>query len=228
MNYCKKIIIPIIILIYCSFNVYAKGDKNVLLNLSGKWKFSIGDNNNWAQPDFIDTAWETIKVPSSWEDEGYYGYDGVGWYRTTFMLTKEMKNKELFIVFGYISEVDQVFINGNLVGFSGAFPPYFSSAHDAKRKYPIPEEFLNLNDKNIIAVRVYNHQMEGGIISGDVGIVSSNFTKPDIPVSGLWSFRTGDNTAWKDTGYQDKHWQKIIIPGNMLNQGFKDYPGTAW
>ncbi len=228
MIFNRKILFTTILLFFQTLNLIAKGDKIVLLNLSGKWKFSIGDNISWAQPEYIDTSWETIKVPSSWEDQGFYGYDGFGWYRTSFMVTKEMKNKDLYLIFGYISDADQVFLNGKLIGFSGSFPPDFSSAHDAKRTYPIPEEYLNLNEKNVISVRVYNHQMEGGIISGEVGIVSLNYSKPEISIAGLWHFKTGDNNAWKDTGYQDKHWQKIIVPGNWVNQGFKDYSGIAW
>jgi sialate O-acetylesterase len=228
MTYYRKIFFITILLLSQSINLIAKGDKNVLLNLSGRWKFSIGDNISWSQPDYVDTSWETIKVPSAWEDQGFYGYDGFGWYRTSFMVTKEMKSKELYIIFGYISDVDQVFLNGKLIGFSGSFPPDFSSAHDAKRRYPIPEEYLKLNEKNIISVRVYNHQMEGGIISGEVGIVSLNYNKPEISMAGLWYFKTGDSPLWKDTFYQDKHWQKLFVPGNWMNQGYKDYTGIAW
>jgi sialate O-acetylesterase len=209
-------------------HLFAKGDKLVLLNLTGSWKFSIGDNLEWALPDFDDSSWESIKVPSAWEDQGFYGYDGYGWYRTSFTTTREMKSKELFLIFGYISDVDQVFINGKLIGFSGTFPPDFSSAHEAKRKYPIPEEYLNFTGKNVIAVRVYNHQMEGGIISGEVGIVTFGNAKPDVSIAGLWSFNIGDNQTWKDSGYQDKHWKKIMVPGTLVSQGIKEYNGVAW
>jgi len=220
------------VLVFCLFilclQLYAKGDKIVLLNLTGSWKFSIGDNMDWAQSDYNDSAWESIKVPSAWEDQGFYGYDGYGWYRTSFMMTKEMRSKELYLIFGYISDVDQVFINGKLIGFTGNFPPDFYPAHEAKRRYPIPDDYLNMNGKNVIAVRVYNHQMEGGIISGDVGIVAYSSNKPDISMVGLWYFNTGDNSSWKDSGYEDKHWKKIMVPGNWTNQGYKNYSGIAW
>lgn len=228
MGINRKAFLWVLCLIIIPHHLFAKGEEIVLLNLSGNWKFSIGDNIDWAQPDFNDTSWETIKVPSAWEDQGFYGYDGYGWYRTSFMVTREMKSKEIYLTFGYISDVDQVFINGNLIGFSGSFPPYFSSAQEAKRRYPIPEEFLNIKDKNIISVRVYNHQMEGGIISGEVGIVTYSNNKTDIPLAGMWFFKTGDNPAWKDSGYQDKRWNKIMVPGNWENQGFKNYSGIAW
>jgi sialate O-acetylesterase len=223
----KALLIIMLIFLFPSI-LMANGNKILLLNLSGNWKFSIGDNMDWAQPNYSDTSWENIKVPSAWEDQGFYGYNGFGWYRKSFTITKEMKNKELYLIIGYIGEVDQVFMNGKLIGFSGSFPPNFSSAHEAKRRYPIPDEFLNVNEKNVISVRVYNHQMEGGIISGEIGIIAYGNDKPDIPIAGLWYFNTGNNPLWKDSSFQDKQWKKIIVPGNWENQGYKDYTGIAW
>src|SRR6187399_729509 len=55
-----------------------------LIDLSGKWKFSIGDKSAWSDPSFNDGSWENISVPSKWEDEGFNGYNGYAWYRTTF------------------------------------------------------------------------------------------------------------------------------------------------
>lgn len=213
--------------VYMPFIVLAKEDKEFLLRLEGEWKFSIGDNDEWAMPDFDDSNWDNIKVPSAWEDQGYYGYDGCAWYRTSFSMSKEMKNRELYLNLGYIDDVDQVFINGKLIGFSGSFPPQFSTAFEARRRYPIPDEYLNATGKNIIAVRVYNHQMAGGILSGDIGISAGSF-KPDLSIFGLWLFRTGDNKLWNEVAYKDKQWKKIVVPGNWENQGYSNYNGFAW
>ena len=206
----------------------AQEDKDFLLHLEGLWKFSIGDSIKWSGTDFDESNWESIKVPSAWEDQGFYGYDGYAWYRTSFMATKEMKNKELYLSLGYINDVDQVYVNGRLIGFSGTFPPEFSIGIEARRKYPIPFECLNIQSKNVIAVRVYNHQMAGGILSGNIGIFSSYSIKPDISLLGMWLFKTGDNQACKTMEYKDKLWKKIIVPGSWKNQGYKDYDGIAW
>ena len=220
-----------VISIFCfsviSQSVKAQEDKSFLVRLDGKWKFSINDSAKWAKTDFDDGSWESIKVPSAWEDQGFYGYDGYAWYRTSFSYTKDMRNKDLYLNLGYIDDVDQVFLNGKLIGFSGSFPPQFCTAFEARRKYPIPEEYLNVQGKNVIAVRVYNHQMAGGILSGDIGISSSN-VKPDLSIFGLWLFKTGDNKVWKGLDFKDKLWKKIVVPGNWENQGYIDYDGFAW
>jgi len=208
-------------------SIKAQDDKSFLLKLDGLWKFSINDSLKWAKPNYDDSSWEKIKVPSAWEDQGFYGYDGYAWYRTSFSLTKDMNNKDLYLNLGYINDVDQVYLNGKLIGFSGTFPPQFSTAFEARRKYPIPDEYLIPKGKNVIAVRVYNHQMAGGILSGDIGI-SSNNIKPDFSILGLWQFKTGDNKLWKETDFKDKLWKKIVVPGNWENQGYVDYDGYAW
>lgn len=205
----------------------AQDDKAFLLRLEGLWKFSINDSMKWAKADFDDSKWESIKVPSAWEDQGFYGYDGYAWYRTTFTYSKDMRNRDLYLNLGYIDDVDQVYLNGKLIGFSGTFPPQFATAFEARRRYPIPEEYLNQQGKNIIAVRVYNHQMAGGILSGDIGISWSN-QKPDFSILGLWMFKTGDNKLWKNYECKDKQWKKIVVPGNWENQGYIDYDGFAW
>lgn len=207
-------------------DLWAREDKDFILRLEGNWKFCIGDNAEWANPNFDDNEWETIKVPSAWEDQGFYGYDGYAWYRTSFNYSKDFKNKELYLHLGYIDDVDQVYINGHVIGSSGSFPPQFSIALEAKRKYLIPEEYLNTSGKNIISVRVYNHQMAGGILSGEIGIASA--VKPDYSLSGEWLFRTGDNKSWKESEYKDKQWKKIPVPSNWESQGYKDHNGFAW
>lgn len=212
-------------MVLCS--VSAQDDKSFLLRLEGSWKFSINDSMKWAKPGFDDSKWESIRVPSAWEDQGFYGYDGYAWYRTSFAYNKDMRNKDLYLDLGYIDDVDQVYLNGHLIGFSGAFPPQFSTAFEARRKYPVPEEYLNQQGKNVIAVRVYNQQMSGGILSGEIGICYSN-AKPDLSLIGLWSFRTGDNKQWKSVECKDKAWKKIVVPGNWENQGYIDYDGFAW
>lgn len=208
---------------------YAGVQKDFVLMLDGSWKFQIGDNPEWAGADFDDSEWETINVPSTWEDQGFFGYDGFAWYRKEFTLKdKDLKNKDIYVTLGYIDDADQVYINGKLVGFSGTFPPHFSTALEVVRKYPIPLEYLNLQGKNVISVRVYDHHMSGGISSGVLGIYTGKGIKPDISMNGLWHFRGGDNFAWKNKDHNDKSWRKIVVPGNWKTQGYRDYNGIAW
>jgi hypothetical protein len=54
-----------------------------------------------------------------------------------------MEDKDLYLVLGYVDDVDQTFINGHLIGVSGGFPNDYRTAYNAFRKYFIPKEYLN-------------------------------------------------------------------------------------
>lgn len=208
-------------------------EKNYI-NLEGNWRFSIGDDTAWASSDFYDNNWEKIKVPSTWEDQGFHGYNGYAWYRKTFEVPKEMVGSNFILNAGFIDDVDQTYINGKLVGMSGGFPPNFVTAYDAHREYFISKDLLH-EGKNTIAIRVFDAQLEGGITRGAVGLSA---TKPDtryigypdldINLTGMWKFNTGDLNDWKDPNYDDQKWKEIFVPAFWEAQGYKNYNGFAW
>jgi len=213
------------------FNV--ANDKNYI-NLEGNWRFSIGDDTAWASPDFDDNNWEKIKVPATWEDQGFHGYNGYAWYRKEFEVPKELTGKNFILNAGFIDDVDQTFINGKLVGMSGGFPPQFVTAYDAHREYYLQKDILK-EGKNTIAIRVYDAQIEGGITRGAVGLSLASpddrhisFLDLDINLTGMWKFNIGDVSEWKNTGYDDKDWKEIFVPAFWEAQGYKNYDGFAW
>ena len=105
--------------------------------LSGDWQFKYYSTNN-NLPDVIDTetvAFDTVKIPSTWQRNGYdspayincpYAFDDVppyvpyeqpvGIYRKTFSI--DNLNKRYIISFlGVVSCLD-LYINGQFVGYS--------------------------------------------------------------------------------------------------------------
>ena len=231
-----------VIVLVCTFNYgYAQEEWDRILNLSGAWKFSIGDNKRWADPKFEDSNWEGIDVPSRWEDEGFHGYDGYAWYRKTFDgsdLEGTTFTYNLFI--GYIDDVDEVYVNGHKIGFSGTFPPRYHTAYTAFRNYTIPSEFINFHGKNLIAVRVFDSEISGGIVSGDIGIYINNDDRDlTINLRGVWdltieqpTYRSSDDDSFlgsnKHTPPDNAKWSKVMVPGEWEHQGFSNYNGTAW
>lgn len=213
--------------------MFGVDDKNYI-NLEGNWRFSIGDDTIWASPGYNDNNWEKIKVPATWEDQGFHGYNGYAWYRKTFVVPKEMVASNFILNAGFIDDVDQTYINGKLVGMSGGFPPNFVTAYDAHREYFISKDLFH-DGKNTIAIRVFDAQLEGGITRGAVGLSA---TKPDtryigypdldINLTGMWKFNTGDLNDWKDPNYDDQKWKEIFVPAFWEAQGYKNYNGFAW
>jgi hypothetical protein len=205
------------------------GEWEPIMNLEGKWKFNIGDNIQWASRNFNDTAWDAIHVPGAWENQGFHGYDGFAWYRKIFKISSYYKGTNLYLSLGYIDDVDEVYINGHIIGFSGAFPPAFKTAFRSYRMYFIPDEYLNFEGENLIAVRVYDGQIEGGIIDGEIGLfTNTNDFRFDMSLRGIWKFHTQDDLRWREKEWNDEDWQNIAVPSKWEHQGFSGYDGWAW
>lgn len=203
--------------------------EKLLIDLSGRWRFSLGDKMKWKEKSFNDNSWEKIMVPSSWENQGFHGYDGYAWYRTSFKLSKANETKDLYLILGYVDDVDQTFINGNLIGVSGGFPNNYRTAYNAFRKYYIPKEYLSKDGENVIAVRVYDDELDGGIISGNIGIYFAEpGFEPDINLSGIWDFKTDDDSSFIKNDKVDSNTVKLMVPAHWDIQGYEYYDGFAW
>jgi sialate O-acetylesterase len=193
------------------------------INLRGNWKFHIGDRAIWSTTKFDDTDWEVIYAPAPWEDEGFNGYDGFAWYRKKFDGHRLTKGENYYLNIGFIDDADEVFINEKFVGFSGSMPPHFHTAYNTERKYSIPSDAINFEGDNIIAIRVFDVTLGGGIIEGDLGIYRSPKSRMLVDLQGLWDFVLVGDREEK----QDAEWRKIIVPSPWEHQGFK-YDGLAW
>lgn len=187
----------------------------LVLNLKGYWKFNIGDQVEYAETDFDDSDWDEIFVPAAWENEGYHGYDGYAWYRVGFELNaKTIEEESLYLNLGYIDDVDEVYVNGEKIGFTGGFPPDFFTAHRSRRMYYLPNELLKKNEPNIIAVRVFDTVLDGGILSGTIGIFSSKERLPVVQqLEGIWKIRSRTNDEWRLQDYDDSRWRETMVPG---------------
>jgi hypothetical protein len=200
-----------------------------VLDLRGKWKFQLGDEKIWTSRSFNDSKWEEIFVPSPWEDEGFPGYDGYAWYRKHFDLPAGAEKKVLYLHLGCVDDVCEIYINEMLIGISGSFPPDFNSAYNTEIVLPIPQSALKISGDNVIAVRVYDDQLAGGIVQGKIGIFEPiDYPVPEISLVGMWQFKTGDSEKWMDPGFDDHTWSKIFVPALWETQGYAHYDGFGW
>ena len=124
------------------------------------WRFRLGDYPDASSTFFDDTSWRTLQLPHDWSIEGNFSIDhpakpeggalptGIAWYRKTFSLEKELKNKHISIEFDGVYRNSEVWINGTYLGIR----PYGYSAF----VYEL-SPYLNFGDEpNVIAVRVDN------------------------------------------------------------------------
>ncbi|WP_199240643.1 DUF4981 domain-containing protein [Tamlana fucoidanivorans] len=112
--------------------------------LNGNWKFywapiPEGVPNNFQEPTFDDSSWNTIPVPANWELHGHgtaiytntiYPFVPVnpplvpnddnptGCYRTTFEVPDNWIDSQITLTFGGVSSAYYVWVNGKLLGYS--------------------------------------------------------------------------------------------------------------
>lgn len=199
------------------------------VSLRGGWKFEIGDNPAYGERNYDDSRWEQIHVPGAWENQGFPGYDGYAWYRKSFQTPSQAHEYLLYVHLGNIDDVDETYVNGKLIGYQGGFPPRYETAYNYSRRYLIPKEFLDPSGKNVIAVRVYDDELAGGIIEGDIGI----FYAPDqlqlsLRLDGFWKLRLGDDDNYSLPDWDDDGWQRVAVPSYWDSYGHKNYDGIGW
>ncbi len=206
-------------------------DWTTLVDLAGAWDIRLGD----APAD--SGGWAPIAVPAAWEDQGYPGYDGFAWYRTTFALdakTADLARVEpTFLLLGRIDDADEVWLNGALVGWGGRMPPFYETSAFGFRTYRVPPGLLRADAPNELTVRVYDAGLEGGILEGPVALAVPTARNPEsVPLvadlAGDWRFQPGDDPAYADPGLDDRAWARIRVPGQWERQGFRDLDGVAW
>ncbi|MBO0931966.1 glycoside hydrolase family 127 protein [Fibrella aquatilis] len=129
------------------------------LPIEGSWQFTTGDNPAWAAPGFDDTAWKSIQPTRTWEEQGFAGYDGVGWYRKRIVIPSSLKNQlergVLVLSLGVIDDDDQTYLNGKLVGET--------TGYQVPRTYRLAENQIRWDAENVLAIRVADLTGGGGL-----------------------------------------------------------------
>lgn len=104
--------------------------------LDGPWKFHIGDNPQWAEPNYDDSQWETVNLTPrpgvadpftrdpryvpGWTTRGHPGYWGYAWYRIR-VAAAAGPGEKLAVMADGVDDGYQVFAQGKLLGSNGEF-----------------------------------------------------------------------------------------------------------
>lgn len=199
-----------------------------IVTLEGDWKFNIGDDPTWASKAFDDSDWDEIYVPSDWQDQGYHQYIGYAWYRTKVFIPRIEESDNIYLYINAIDDASEIYLNGVLIGQTGIFPPDYKTAYDIPVFHSLPQSLINYDGENILAIRVYNDQLDGGIISGPAVI---GYFEDDVllnqNLAGMWQFKPGFNRQYTNADYDASNWQSLFVPGPWDNQGYLTYDGNA-
>jgi beta-galactosidase len=145
------------------------------------WRFLKDSLSGFENSDFNDSNWRVLNLPHDWSIEdlpGQNGTDiigpfdktsidkmssgylvgGIGWYRKSFTLKKEDKDKFVYLQFDGVYMNSDVWLNGKHLGFHPyGYTPFFFNI----------TSFLNpAGEPNVVAVRVKNEGMNSRWYSG--------------------------------------------------------------
>src|ERR1700733_7259724 len=141
------------------------------VDLSGPWRFHIGDDMRWADPEINDTpgenGWETILADRPWGAQRHYAYTGFAWYRLNLRITPAPDVKTDFqLLLPGLADACEVYWNGRLVGRYGKLPPHPSSpAVNAPAAFALPDI-----RSGTLAIRVWNGPLGSSGAGGGGGI----------------------------------------------------------
>lgn len=165
------------------------------------WKFKLVDKyniwNNSVQADGVDyddSGWDTVDLPHDWAIYGTYENSngvraaqgslagGIGWYRKSFTLSDDFKDKTVSIEFDGVQMISQVWVNGHTEDNWKQYLGYTTFTYDISKylKYD--------GSENVIAVKVQSGNSSarwyaGAGIYRNVYLISTE--KLNVPTNGV-------------------------------------------
>jgi beta-galactosidase len=141
--------------------VQSQSSSRIITDFNEGWNFHLGNDSLAFAVDYNDGKWRVLNLPHDWSIEGDFSErhpattqggalpGGIGWYRKSFILTKQQADASVFIEFDGVYRNSEVWINGHYLGKR----PYGYSSF----QYELTPH-LNASGENIIAVKVDNSQ----------------------------------------------------------------------
>ncbi len=155
-------------ILFCFNNLNAQVREDYII-LDGVHKISSDDNHVYSLPSYDDSKWRSIVIPGSWQSQGFNPREKIGWYRIHCVIPSSFRDIESSLFLGRIGDADEVFFNGIKIGGEGKIGQQFIEASKIRRLYKIPHKYIRFDADNVIAVRVMNTYLSGGIL--DKGVI---------------------------------------------------------
>ncbi|MFI5157234.1 MAG: sialate O-acetylesterase [Sphingobacteriales bacterium] len=164
----------------------------------------------WAEPDFNDSEWQKMTLPTYWEQAGVPDYDGTMWFRKKISVPAAWAGKDLKLNIGGIDDYDVSYFNGAQVGHTELFV--------SKRTYTIPGKLVKAGE-NTIAIRVFDNGGLGGIYKGPQQLSLATDTTGQIDLAGQWAYHKANLLTQlpQPPAYSNSPNRPMLIYNAMIN-----------
>ena len=133
-------------------------NKGGFVELFEGWKYKIGDDTSWANPDYDDSEWKNINPELKKDDFKKLSWTGNIWFRNDIQVDSTLRNTVFGLNF-YCTGAAEIYLNGRLLYKYGVV----STSKENEEIYldKNPRHFLFDNkEEQVLAVRYSNHYAE--------------------------------------------------------------------
>lgn len=127
-----------------------------IIYVTDQWRYSPGDNMEWASPGYEDSGWESISTYLTSFDMAFSEWNGIGWFRLTVEVDSSKVNQPVAVLIEKHFGASEFYLNGSLKFSLGTV----SNNKEAMRAFtdfkPRVIVFPHAGE-NTIAVRYSNH-----------------------------------------------------------------------
>ena len=119
------------------------------LSLNGDWRYALegdrlGEALGWHASEFDDSSWARMQLPTNWYLTEVGDFFGAIWFRRSFEVPDDLRGQRLFLRFGAVDYLADVWLNGEYLGsHEGMFNPFEFDVTDQVR----------LDAPNVVVVR---------------------------------------------------------------------------
>ncbi|MGD0036766.1 MAG: sialate O-acetylesterase [Bacteroidota bacterium] len=148
-----------------------------------KWEGLVFGDEHCSARDYNDSAWQTMKLPTLWEQAGIGEFDGAVWFRKQVAIPFAWVGKDLILNLGPVDDMDETYVNGHEVGkhLSAGF-------WSTNRVYKIDKTLVQDSVLHI-AVRVIDYGGGGGIWgNGTKMLVCKDTSSDGVSIEGDWKY----------------------------------------
>ena len=168
------------------------------------WAASASIAQRWAVAPPALGFWESWNVPD------LVGFDGLVWYRTTFVLSPQQAAQRATLALGTIDDADQTWVNGIPVGYT--------SDYKAAREYDLSGAKLHAGE-NTIAIAVLDNYAGGGLYGPAERRAIRFANGTSIPLDREWRYQrvaaklgAAPRAPWEATGGLTTIYNAMIAP----------------
>ena len=140
-------------------------NKSGIIDFFENWKYKIGDDSVWADPDFDDSKWGSINPMLPRDDFEKLDWTGNIWFRNNLVVDSSLWNQPLGLIF-YCTGAAEIFLDGKLInkyGEVGSSKKSEVTFIDRSPRYIM----FNESETHVIAVR-YSNFLAKDLIKYDI------------------------------------------------------------